>query len=134
MALAAQANSQSRANAEELERANKANAALHKQSRANEANAALHAQSRATQAKAPNTYSKNQFVIWSHSGYDIENNPIQNTLDGCQLACDNNPVCKGFSRATRAIDNQVNQCYLKNNVNNARDNNNRDWVTYVKNT
>jgi hypothetical protein len=55
-------------------------------------------------------YLKQNFVQYTTTDTDIKQ--INATLDNCKVACTQNPICLGFSRAKNIADPSVSSCWL----------------------
>ena len=60
------------------------------------------------------TYISQDFVQYTQSGTDLPNQPMYGTVANCQIECNRNSSCVGFSRSKHIADaNGDGQCYLK---------------------
>lgn len=76
----------------------------------------------------PDSYMSKDFIV---TGSDLPNQPIRGTVDQCIKACDEIDACLGFSRSKDSMNDVLDVCYLKQNLNNKSFNNVR-WRTFVK--
>ena len=76
-------------------------------------------------------YTQRPFVQYSANGTDLANQPIRQTVVGCQDACNANPACIGFSRGKGVADTVVDNCWLKQAYPNPVFNDN-SYQTFVK--